>query len=502
MTTTFRSATDLSDVAGADTVVVPVCSPLTKEVAISGLDSNVVSRLLSIAEDGRFTGKHGATLTLPVLVEGPIRRVVLVGLGSEKELTTARIASAAGSGMQAARNAGAVSIALVVPDVGHPSEAFVEAWVTGGLLGLYRYTAMQGTGQSENGKKPDPQSVAFIVDAADSAQVVDAITRGGQIAGAVALARDLVNEPAATMTPAAFADRAVAVAREAGLDIEVVEPAELQRMGANALLAVGQGSANPPRLIRMRYRPNAQIHRDPERVIGLVGKCITFDTGGYSIKTYEGMLEMKGDMAGGAAVLATMSVLPLLNCPYAVDATICAAENMISGNAFRPGDVLTALNGITIEVLSTDAEGRLVLADGLVDAARHGATELIDVATLTGAIMVALGDGATGLFSSNDRLANDLLRSSANVGERFWRMPLYDELNERIRGEVGDIKNSGGRYGGAIIGALFIKRFSEGLPWAHLDIAGASRYEKSGALGPKGGSGVAVQTLVNYLTGT
>ncbi|MFM8594405.1 MAG: leucyl aminopeptidase family protein, partial [Chloroflexota bacterium] len=357
MTTTFRSATDLSDVAEADTVVVPVCSPLTKEVAISGLDSNVVSRLLSIAEDGRFTGKHGATLTLPVLVEGPIRRVVLVGLGSEKELTTARIASAAGSGMQAARNAGAVSIALVAPDVGHPSGAFVEAWVTGGLLGLYRYTAMQGTGQSENGKKPDPRSVAFVVDAADSAQASDAITRGGQIASAVALARDLVNEPAATMTPAAFADRAVAVAREAGLEIEVVEPAELQRMGANALLAVGQGSANPPRLIRMRYRPNAQIHRDPERIIGLVGKCITFDTGGYSIKTYEGMLEMKGDMAGGAAVLATMSVLPLLNCPYAVDATIFAADNMISGNAFRPGDVLTALNGITIEVLSTDAEG-------------------------------------------------------------------------------------------------------------------------------------------------
>src|SRR5581483_1774438 len=191
-----------------------------------------------------------------------------------------------------------------------------------------------------------------------------------------------------------------------------------------------------PRLIRLRYSPSNPAEADA-RVVGLVGKCITFDTGGYSIKTYEGMLEMKGDMAGGAAVLGAMSALSALDCPVPVEATICAAENMISGESFRPGDIITPLNGVTIEVLSTDAEGRLVLADGLVDTARRGATELIDLATLTGAAVVALGEGTTALFSSDDDLAARLLAAARQAGERMWRMPLIDELNEKIKGDVG-----------------------------------------------------------------
>jgi leucyl aminopeptidase len=274
-------------------------------------------------------------------------------------------------------------------------------------------------------------------------------------------------------------------------------------MGAEAIVAVGRGSANEPRLIRMRYVPAPETGAgdgETTRRVGLVGKCITFDTGGYSIKTYEGMLEMKGDMAGGAAVLGAMSALRALGCPVAVDATICAAENMISGQAMRPGDVLTALNGVTIEVLSTDAEGRLVLADGLVDAARRGATELIDLATLTGAAVVALGEGTTALFASDDGLAERLLEAADEAGERTWRMPLIDDLNEKINGTVGDVKNTGGRYGGAVTAALFLQRFSEGLPWAHLDIAGSARFEKGGPAGPKGASGVGVRTLLAYLT--
>jgi leucyl aminopeptidase len=211
---------------------------------------------------------------------------------------------------------------------------------------------------------------------------------------------------------------------------------------------------------------------------------------------------MKGDMAGGAAVLGAMSALRDLDCPVAVEATICAAENMISGTAFRPGDVIRGMNGVTMEILSTDAEGRLVLADGLVDTARRGATELIDLATLTGAAIVALGDGTTALFASDDTLANGLLDAAERTGERMWRMPLIDDLERKIEGDVADIKNTGGRSGGAITAALFLQHFSEGLPWAHLDIAGPSRQEKASAIGPKGATGVGVRTLLRYLAGS
>jgi leucyl aminopeptidase len=277
-------------------------------------------------------------------------------------------------------------------------------------------------------------------------------------------------------------------------------------MGAGALLAVGKGSASEPRLIHLTYRPSDPV--DParpacpeERRVGLVGKCITFDTGGYSLKPYESMLEMKSDMAGGAAVLGAMSALPALGCRHVVHGVICAAENMISGEAFRPGDILTAMNGVTIEILSTDAEGRLVLADGLVYTARQGATELIDLATLTGAAVVALGEGTTALFASDDALAERLLAASKVAAERFWRMPLTEELNEKIRGEVGDVKNSGGRGGGALTPALFLARFREGLPWAHLDIAGTARTTAAQPYTPKGATGVGVRTLLTYLEG-
>jgi leucyl aminopeptidase len=212
------------------------------------------------------------------------------------------------------------------------------------------------------------------------------------------------------------------------------------------------------------------------------------------------MLEMKTDMAGGAAVLGTMTALRALGCRHVVHGVICAAENMISGEAFRPGDVLTAMNGVTIEILSTDAEGRLVLADGLVYTARQGAQELIDLATLTGAAVVALGDGTTALFANDDALAERLQNASAGAGERFWRMPLTGAHEEKIKGDIGDLKNSGGRQGGAITAALFLQHFCEGLPWAHLDIAGTARATKATGYTPKGATGVGVRTLLAYVT--
>jgi leucyl aminopeptidase len=324
-----------------------------------------------------------------------------------------------------------------------------------------------------------------------------AVARGVAIADAVSMARDLVSEPASVLNPEEMANRARAVAAEHGLEITVMGPEELTEMGAGAITAVGKGSASGPRLIHLIYRPEGGSASD--RQVGLVGKCITFDTGGYSIKTSEGMLQMKTDMAGGAAVLGTMTALKALGVRETVHGVICAAENMISGEAFRPGDILTALNGVTIEVLSTDAEGRLVLADGLVYTARQGATELIDLATLTGAAVVALGESTTALFASDDDLADRILDASEVAGEHTWRMPLTPALNEKIRGDVGDIKNTGGRGGGAITAALFLERFREGLPWAHLDIAGPARVERSTAYTPKGASGTGVRTLLAYL---
>jgi leucyl aminopeptidase len=243
------------------------------------------------------------------------------------------------------------------------------------------------------------------------------------------------------------------------------------------------------------YRPDGDAEGEP---IGLVGKCITFDTGGYSIKTAEGMVTMKTDMAGGAAVLAAMSALREAGCRREVHGVICAAENMIAGNAFRPGDVLTAMNGVTIEIVSTDAEGRLVLADGLVYAARQGVAEMIDLATLTGAANVALG-GATALFASDDALADRVLTAADVAGERTWRLPVYDDFGHRLEGEVADLRNSAGRPGGAIVAARFLQYFTEGVPWVHLDIAGSARSTETRGYTAKGATGAGVRTLLAYL---
>jgi leucyl aminopeptidase len=374
----------------------------------------------------------------------------------------------------------------------------LEAAAVGVSLGLYRFDTYRGAAAPESAHGRDVESVQILAEEISKADAQRALSRATAVARGVNLARDLVNEPGSTLNPEEFARRAEIVARERGLEVEVLGPPELAEIGAAATLAVGGGSINTPRLIRLRYRPAGDAVGS--RVVGLIGKAITFDTGGYSIKPYEGMLEMKGDMAGGAAVLGAMSALRDLGCTTPVEATICAAENMISGTAFRPGDVIKGMNGVTMEILSTDAEGRLVLADGLVDTARRGATELIDLATLTGAAIVALGDGTTALFATDDTLAERLLASAEDTGERMWRMPLIDELERKIEGDVGDIKNTGGRSGGAITAALFLKHFSERLPWAHLDIAGSARQEKASAIGPKGATGVGVRTLLRYLT--
>jgi leucyl aminopeptidase len=491
------------DEATADALIVPVGSdgnaparsPLANE-----LDAALSGELSSLATDARFSGKAATTLVVPTLGRIPSRRIIFAGLGPAENLGEATVTRMAGAAVRAARDAGARRVAFALPDaeIGIDRRTALEAAAVGVLLALYRFDHYRGEAAPEPADGRDVESVQFRGNQISTADFEQALRHASAVARGVNLARDLANEPASTLTPQEFANRAEAVAQEADLEIEVLGPAELAAIGAAATVAVGGGSVNPPRLIRLRYQPTG--NPNGSQVVGLVGKAITFDTGGYSIKPYEGMLEMKGDMAGGAAVLGAMSALRDLGCAIPVEATICAAENMISGTAFRPGDVIKGMNGVTMEILSTDAEGRLVLADGLVDTARRGATELIDLATLTGAAVVALGDGTTALFATDDHLADRLLDSADSTGERMWRMPLIDELERKIEGDVADIKNTGGRSGGAITAALFLKHFSEGLPWAHLDIAGSSRQEKATAIGPKGATGVGVRTLLRYLT--
>ena len=499
----------------ADALIVPVAAPANGGEPLTGpaaqLDADLEGELARLAADARFSGKHGSTLVVPTLGRLPARRIVLAGVGTPDDLDAEAVRRAWGAAAIAARDAGAARVASTMPPSGTGLDpaASLAAAAEAAALAVYRFTKHFGAGRRDDPAPRTLDALAFVDEGLDQAEADAALARGAAIAAGAALARDLVNEPASVLDPAAMADHARRVAETHGLVVEVLGPPELATIGAGALLAVGKGSASEPRLIRLTYRPesdrgaNGQTGSTAQtmpRTIGLVGKCITFDTGGYSIKPYEGMLEMKGDMAGGAAVLGAMTALRALGCRHTVHGIIPAAENMISGTAFRPGDILTAMNGVTIEILSTDAEGRLVLADGLVYAARQGAEELIDLATLTGAAVVALGDGTTALFADDDALATRLLDASAAVGERFWRMPLIAEFNDKIKGDVGDIKNTGGRQGGAITAALFLQRFTEGKPWAHLDIAGSARAAKGNGYVPKGATGVGVRTLLAYLT--
>jgi leucyl aminopeptidase len=321
-----------------------------------------------------------------------------------------------------------------------------------------------------------------------------AVERALIVAEAVCFARDLVNEPPNVLYPAELARRAEELA-QLGLEVEVWEPERIREVGMGLFLGVAQGSAQPPRFIQVRYRPTGK----PQRVLALIGKGLTFDTGGYSLKTSEGMSTMKSDMSGAAAVLGAMRAIAQLRPPVEVWAYIAAAENMVSGSAYRLQDVLKSLSGKTVEVLNTDAEGRLTLADAITFADREGAQTIVELSTLTGACVVALGNQVAGLFSNDARLAREIEEAAERAGEKVWPLPLEEEYRERLKSSVADLKNvAGGRDAGAIIAALFLSEFTE-KPLAHLDIAGPAFSDKPHALGPAGGTGYGVRLLVELV---
>ncbi len=485
-------------VIGSEALIVPVFQQ-DKGIELDPIvDDEFRLQVASLAEDSRFVGKRGTTLIIPSLGRIAAKRLILAGVGESGELSAESIRRAWGAATTAARSAGAKRVTSVYPPASETLDltASVAAAASSATMATYRFTEHFGSVKVASPRN-DVESLAFAGSADLAAMVGRGIETGVAVGAGVNLARDLSNQPASVLTPVEMARIAKKVAEDSGLEIRVFDEEGLEALSAEAMLTVGRGSKNPPRMIHLIWRPDEADDSTPQ--IGIVGKCITFDTGGYSIKPTDGMVDMKGDMAGGAAVLGVMSAIRALDVPVIVHCVICAAENMISGDAFRPGDVITGMNGVTMEVLSTDAEGRLVLADGLVYTARQGVREMIDVATLTGAKVVALGSQTVALFSNDDSLANRLLNAADAAGEPMWRLPLSEHLESQIEGEVADIKNTGGRAGGAITAALFLQHFCEGVPWAHLDIAGSNRSNKATAYTPKGATGVGVRTLLEYL---
>jgi leucyl aminopeptidase len=407
--------------------------------------------------------------------------VGIVGVGTSKDLDVARLRRAAGGSMHKLDGLGSIATALHRCLPGAEAETGV---VEGMLLGSYRFDGYK----SQPGR--DQTKCIKLLGASN-----DSVRRGAIRAAATAEARNLINEPSSTLDPAALAGRVEEIAQRSNLDYTVLDEDDLLRRGFGGLMGVGKGSDSPPRLIQLRYAPTS-----PQAHVVLVGKGITFDTGGLSMKTIAQMEDMKTDMSGAAAVIGAMSALQDLAIAVEVTGIIPAAENMISGRSIRPGDVIHHYGGKTSEVLNTDAEGRLVLADALALASELKPDAIVDVATLTGAIVVALGLRAAGLFCEDEALREDLLQASSSAGERFWWMPIFTDYRKQLDSEVADLKNVATKEGGAIFAANFLAEFvAPAIPWAHLDIAGPARAEEDLFEVRKGGAGFATRTLLTWL---
>jgi leucyl aminopeptidase len=455
------------------------------------LDRRAGGQIKAVLEAERFQAKAGQVTHVhtPALASP---RLVVAGLGARRDMTAETVRRGAAAALRRARDLGARTVATEVLGQRLPDRQRAHAVVEGAILGTYTFDRYKR-------EKADKVVEELRVLASDrrAARDIEAGVRRGEIFGrATWFARDLVNAPANDVHPTHLAGVAGDVAREAGLGLEVYDREQCATMGMGAFLGVAAGSEQPPRFIHLSYVPAR-----PRRRVVVIGKGITFDAGGLDLKTAEGMLRMKDDMSGAAAVLAIMRALPQLGPAMEVHGLVAATENMPSGSALRPGDVLRAMNGTTIEVGNTDAEGRLTLADALCYAReRVKPDELIDLATLTGACVVALGPQCSGLMANDQPLARRLLAAADAAGERVWQLPLIDEYREGLKSEVADINNVGQRGGGAITAALFLKEFAGELPWAHFDIAGPAFSDRDTALGPKGATGVAVRTLLTYLT--
>jgi len=458
------------------------------QVTVESSDPAVVEAAASVLSTGEVTGKMFETTLVHAPAKIKAKRLLLVGGGKAKTFSNADLRRVAGTAARTLKGKNIRSFAFVAPPNSLPAELAVRSIVEG------LYIADFDSDTYKTDRKDQSLQTVNVLSAGDPGKLQQAMDEGRILGESLNFTRDLVNEPSNRMTPTILGERASKMAAEVGLKCEVFGPDKIKELKMGAFWSVAQGSDEPPALIVLRYEPADATGP----VLGLVGKGVTFDTGGISIKPADGMEKMKYDMAGGATMLGAMRAIALLKPKRKVIGIVCATENMPSGKAQKPGDVQIAMSGKAIEIINTDAEGRLVLADGLHYARQLGCTELIDAATLTGAVVVALGQINAGVFCNNDALYERFLKAQTTQGEKMWRMPLDEEYRELIRSNIADIINSGGRYGGAITAAMFLKEFVEDTPWIHLDIAGTTWIEDGKPWIAKGPSGIALRSIVEF----
>ena len=477
----------------AGAIVVNLLAGVTAPGGATGaVDRSLDGAISELIEAGEIKGNRGELTLIHTLGKMAPSRVLVAGLGKESDFTADTVRSVAAESCRHLRRVGVETVATVAHgagDGGLDARASGQAMAEGSVLGLYRFDKYKS--RDEDGR--DIKELRIVeLDETKVKALEEGVGEGRIIAEAVNFCRDMVNEPANYMTPTRMAELALEVAKESDLEIEVLDRPQMEELGMGALLGVAQGSDEPPKFIILRYRG------DPEEAdsLGLLGKGITFDSGGLDIKSTANMATMKGDMAGGASVISAMKAIGQLRPRINVTAIVPATENMPGGGAQRPGDIVRTMNGKTIEIDNTDAEGRLVLADAVAYARSIGLERLVDVATLTGAIVIALGKHCTGAFGNDQNFIDRVIAAGNQVGERIWQFPMYDEYKEQYRSDIADIKNTGGRGAGSITGAQIIGEFCQGASWVHLDIAGTSSSVKVKGYNLKRATGIPVRTLV------
>jgi leucyl aminopeptidase len=459
---------------------------LDKQKHFAAIDEALGGALATQLSTVEFRAQLCQIVEMPTLGKIAARRVLVVGLGAKRDLDAGRLRHAIAT---ATRAAGSVpKLAVVLPEL---KADLLRAAAEAVVLGAYRFVKYL-TGE----RVPKTVLEAVTLYRLEKATVADkrAVEVGLQVGAAVCLARDAVNEPPNVFTPEALAELARTIAKDHKLKISVLDKAGIKKAGMQLHYAVGQGSANEPRFIHMTYSP-----KRPKKKIVFVGKGLTFDSGGLCIKPAPGMGEMKSDMGGAAAVLGLMASLSAIAPDVEVHAVIGAAENMPDGAAYRPGDIFGSLDGRTVEIINTDAEGRLVLADALTYARRLEPDLIVDAATLTGACVVALGKMYSAFYTADDKLAKQFTSAAASAGELFWRLPLAPELREQLNSDVADMQHTGDRWGGSITAALFLREFVGTVPWIHCDVAAPVLYERARGMYPKGGTGHPVLTFINLV---
>ena len=496
----------------SDAIVVNLFQNTTDPTGATGsINQSLGGAISRLIATGDFTGRPNQTAVLYPLPDQDIKapRVILVGLGKRDDFTLDKARQASATAARRARDLGVKRLATIVHGAGtgsvDPTRA-AQALAEGAILGLYRFdelksrSASSSSGDDDDSKKEIQDLIVVELDESKLPDLEAGVHRGRLLAESQTFARSLVNRPGNILPPVALAEATQKMADQIGLQFEALDPNQMERLGMGALLGVAAGSDQPARFIILEHNPEGSENQKP---VVLCGKGITFDTGGISIKPSEGMWQMKDDMGGGAAVIGALRALALLGSKQRTIGLVPAVENMPSGKAIRPGDVLRAMDGQTIEVISTDAEGRLVLADALAYGQRYEPQAMLDVATLTGGVITALGNGAAGVMANDPDVVERLKRAADATGERVWELPLWDDEYKRaIRSDIADMKNTGGgRAASAIAGGMLLKQFAKKVPWAHLDIAGMAWTDADNHYRPKGATGYGVRLLAEYASG-